>query len=247
LYHFVVNWKHLGLDELWIIRNSGLKRSILPLTKICLTLGEELIKCLPALHALTGCDTTSKIATKLAALNAIRIPRNLANFNCPQLTDNAIQLAKFFSQVPQTIYALGELRIDPFDNNALKLDLEKTACTSTNIRMHIQRSYYEMQLWIQAPSRDATTLLNAEDYGFERKNNLIVPEIVITKPEGLLDPCKCAKCARKNACPCRVAELAVINIVNARLGNIAKIRSQNKNERWWTQSRIPFGAFPFSV
>jgi hypothetical protein len=31
--------------------------------------------------------------------------------------------------------------------------------------MHIQRSYYEMQLWIQAPSRDATTLLNAEDYG----------------------------------------------------------------------------------
>ena len=104
-----------------------------------------------------------------------------------------------------------------------------------------------MQLWIQAPSRDATTLLNAEDYGFERKNNLTVPEIVITKPEGLLDPCKCAKCARKNACPCRVAELAVINIVNARLGNIAKIRSQNKNERWWTQSRIPFGAFPFSV
>jgi hypothetical protein len=43
------------------------------------------------LHALTGCDTTSKIATKLAALNAIHIPTNLAllsNFNCPQLTDN---------------------------------------------------------------------------------------------------------------------------------------------------------------
>ena len=77
LYHFVVTWKHLGLEELWFIRNSGLKRSIFPLTKICLTLEEDLIKCLPALHALTGCDTTSKIATKLAALNAIRIPRNL--------------------------------------------------------------------------------------------------------------------------------------------------------------------------
>ena len=47
LYHFVINWKNLGLDELWPIRNSGLKRSILPLRKICLTLGEELIKCLP--------------------------------------------------------------------------------------------------------------------------------------------------------------------------------------------------------
>lgn len=54
-------------------------------------------KCLPALHALTECDTTSKIATKLATLNAIRIPTNLplvADFNCPQLTDNAIELAK---------------------------------------------------------------------------------------------------------------------------------------------------------
>ena len=37
LYHFVVNWSHLGLDELWLIRNLGLKRSILPLKKICLT------------------------------------------------------------------------------------------------------------------------------------------------------------------------------------------------------------------
>ena len=41
LYHFVTNWKNLGLDELWLIRNSGLKRSILPLRKICLTLGVD--------------------------------------------------------------------------------------------------------------------------------------------------------------------------------------------------------------
>ena len=99
LYHFVVNWNHSGLDELWLICNSGLKRSILPLKKICLTLGDKLIKCLPALHALTGCDTTCKIATKLAALNTIRIPENLpllANFNCSKLTDNEIKLAEIF-------------------------------------------------------------------------------------------------------------------------------------------------------
>ena len=229
LYHFVVNWKHLGLDELWLIRNSGLKRSILPLTKICLTLEEELIKCLPALHALTGCDTTSKIATKLAALNAIRIPRNLpllANFNCPQLTDNAIQLAENFlvkCLKPTThLETFDELRIDTFDNNALKLDFEKTACTSTNIRLHIQRSYYQSQLWIQAPFRDATTLLNAEDYGFEIKNNLTVPGIVITKPEGLLDPCKCGKCARKNACPCRVAGVSCCKYCKCKAGENCK-------------------------
>ena len=229
LYHFVTNWKNLGLDELWLIRNSGLKRSILPLRKICLTLGEELIKCLPALHALTGCDTTSKIATKFAALNAIRIPKNLPlldNFNSPQLTDNAIQLAETFlvkCLKPSTQFeTFDELRIDTFDNNALKIDFEKTACTSTNIRMHIRRSYYQMQLWIQAPFRDATTLLHAEDYGFERKNGLIAPEIVITKPEGLLDPCKCGKCARKNVCSCRVAGVSCCKYCKCKAGENCK-------------------------
>ena len=52
--------------------NSGMRRSILPLNDICTALGDELTQCLPALHALTGCDTTSKIGTKLAALNTIR-------------------------------------------------------------------------------------------------------------------------------------------------------------------------------
>ena len=102
------------------------------------------------LHALTGCDTTSKIATKFAALNGIRIPKNLpllANFNSPQLTDNAIQLAEtFFVKClkPSIQFeTFDELRIDTFDNNTLKIDFEKTACT-----IHIRRSYYQMQLWI---------------------------------------------------------------------------------------------------
>ncbi|KAK5898293.1 hypothetical protein CgunFtcFv8_015724 [Champsocephalus gunnari] len=99
LYHITVNWRDLGLKELWLVRNSGVRRSILPLHDICLALGDELTKCLPALHALTGCDTTSKISTKLAALNAVRKPDNsslILNFDSPQLTENAIQLAETF-------------------------------------------------------------------------------------------------------------------------------------------------------
>ena len=33
--------------------------------------GDKLARCLPALHALTGCDTTSKISTKHAPMQAI--------------------------------------------------------------------------------------------------------------------------------------------------------------------------------
>ena len=37
-----------------------------------------------------------------------------------------------------------------------------------------------MQLWIQAPFRDASLLMNAESYGFERIDGVLVPEIVIS-------------------------------------------------------------------
>jgi len=40
-------------------------RDELPLHDICLTLGEKLLRCLPALHALIMCDTTSTIPVAL--------------------------------------------------------------------------------------------------------------------------------------------------------------------------------------
>ncbi|KAK5886569.1 hypothetical protein CesoFtcFv8_017591 [Champsocephalus esox] len=124
-----VNWRDLGLKELWLVRNSGVRRSILPLHDICLALGDELTKCLPALHALTGCDTTSKISTKLAALNAVRKPENsslILNFDSPQLTENAIQLADTFlvkCLKPSTdLKTFDDLQLAAFDSNALKMD-----------------------------------------------------------------------------------------------------------------------------
>ena len=99
LYHFKVNRRDLGLQELWLIRNSGMRRVMLPLHDICSALGNDLIKCLPAVHTLTGCDTTSKIATKSAALNAVQKPGSsslVLDFNSPQLTESSIQMAETF-------------------------------------------------------------------------------------------------------------------------------------------------------
>ena len=212
LYHIADNWIHLGLQDFWLVRNSGVKRSILPLHNIYTALGAELSKCLPALHALTGCDTTSKISTKLAAVNAVRKQENsilISHFSSPQLTESMIQMAETFlvkCLKPSTkLETFDELRLSEFENNALNMDLEKAPCTSDNAKKHIQRSYYQVQLWVQAPFRDATFIMNPEMYGFERSGGVLVPEMVTSKPEGLPDPCKCGKCARKNSCPCRVA------------------------------------------
>ena len=229
LYHITVNWRDLGLQELWLIRNSGVKRSILPLHDICIALGDELTKCLPALHALTGCDTTSKISTKLAALNAVRKPGNsslILNFDCPQLTESAIHMAETFlvkCLKPSTdMQSFDNLCLNAFDCNALKMDFEKTPCTSTNASKHILRAYYQQQLWVQAPFRDATLIMNAESYGFVRRGSLLVPEIVISKPEDLPDPCKCGKCARKNGCPCRIAEIHCCKYCKCKGGDCCK-------------------------
>ena len=212
LYHLTVNWRDFGLQELWLIRNSGMRRVILPLHDICSALGNDLIECLPAIHALTGCDTTSKIATKSAALNAVQKPGSFSlvlDLNSPELTESSIQMAETFlvkCLKPTTdLETFDDLRLAAFNSNALKLDFARTACTSTNARKHIHRAYYQVQLWVQAPFRDATLTMDAEAYGFERRENIMVPEIVISKPEGLPDPCTCGKCARKNGCCCRVA------------------------------------------
>ena len=111
-----------------------------------------------------------------------------------------------------------------FNSNALKFDFERTVCTSNNARKHIYRAYYQVQLWVQAPFRDASLTMDAEAYGFERReNNILVPETVISKPEGLPDPCICGKCAYKNGCCCRVAT------VNAMEVTVAKTRLLNEH------------------
>ena len=115
-----------------------------------------------------------------------------------------------------------DMRLASFNSNALKMNFERTTCTSANAKKHICRSYYQQRLWIEAPFRDATLTMNPESYGFERRGTLLIPEIVITKPEGLLDTCMCGKCARKNGCPCRVAGVKCCKYCKCKGGDCCK-------------------------
>ncbi|XDV44765.1 hypothetical protein PO909_013005 [Leuciscus waleckii] len=75
-------------------------------------LGDELTQCLPALHALTGCDTTSKISTKLAALNTVRKPDNsslILNFNCHSNRECNANGGNILGQMSQTINGHGDI------------------------------------------------------------------------------------------------------------------------------------------
>ena len=62
------NWSELerkGLNELWFLWFQAIERCI-PIQKLALKLGADFCKVIPAVHALTGCDYSSKAGTKAA-------------------------------------------------------------------------------------------------------------------------------------------------------------------------------------
>ena len=65
--YFNTGLKTNGLSELWICAGVGDSTRYIPLQLIS-EMNPELCSELPAIYILTGCDTTSKIGTKLSAL-----------------------------------------------------------------------------------------------------------------------------------------------------------------------------------
>ena len=85
LYHYQ-QWVYADLNEMWVFYGQGL--STRATTKISDALESDVISVLPAVHALSGCDSTSKIGGKTAAL---KVSPNLVNSlyqNCKSQMQN---------------------------------------------------------------------------------------------------------------------------------------------------------------
>ena len=96
LYHFS-NWKKANLKELWVLCGQGNTTRAVPLHNKNDCLDLSVINILPAIHALTGCDTTSKIGTKKSALlNAERFSEQLQSFDKIPIDDKMISSAEIF-------------------------------------------------------------------------------------------------------------------------------------------------------
>lgn len=64
LYHFEETFHLNGLLELWVLCGQGKTCRALPIHTLSKYIPHNVIHVLPAVHALTGCDSTSKISTK---------------------------------------------------------------------------------------------------------------------------------------------------------------------------------------
>ena len=76
-----------------------------------------------------------------------------------------MSLSQCCSKMSQALETLDDLYLAAFNSNSLKMVFEKIPCTSANARKHIERAYYQQQLWIQAPLKDGLEM-NAEFNGF---------------------------------------------------------------------------------
>ena len=70
LYNFN-NWVlYADIKEIWMLCGHGITTRAVPIHDLFSVMNPEVVSILPAVHALGGCDTTSKIGTKKASLKA---------------------------------------------------------------------------------------------------------------------------------------------------------------------------------
>ena len=91
ILHYFKQFKLHGIEKLWIRMGTGASKRLIPIHHLYQRMPRPLVKVLLAAHFGTGCDTLSKLGTKLAALNTIP-EMYLKGFGTKELDD--IQLAK---------------------------------------------------------------------------------------------------------------------------------------------------------
>ena len=177
---------HFGLQQLWFVTGKSNNRKSIPLHKTLELLDPDVVDILPALHALTGCDSTNKVATKLSAVRLAREGGNslLHSFGRGTFTDEILYdsekfLVKCIS--PKSISdTFDDLRYEVYHDKKFKFDLVKFPPTSKTIKEHIKRAYFQCHLWQHASYIPSITL-NPLEYGYVEDEDGKLMSIVTTE------------------------------------------------------------------
>lgn len=227
LYNFEYQWKQYGLRELWFQHNE----QISPVHESATALGRSLVNILPAIHALTGSDTTSKVSTKEKAFKIASHEKHqtqLADFGDNDLTTEMIRYAEEFllecignkESISMGIETFDLLRHFVFHSKDKKdFDVEKLPCTSETIKLHIKRAFLQTHKWKYSAIIENISL-SPLNYGYQLDDDteLVVPQITYKEniPSDFPQPCTCLKCARANVCLCRINNIACCDFCKCR-------------------------------
>ncbi|KAG1670900.1 hypothetical protein GQR58_016621 [Nymphon striatum] len=177
-----LTWHDSGLDELWVLVGQGNTSRAIPIHDLAVEMPSILVSVLPAVHALTGCDTTSKVSTKYAAFKVAEQGGSdlIKDFGKLKFTNDMEHRAETFlsSAVAGSKFdTMDQIRYFQYHHKGIKNNFEELAPTSSSIALHIKRAYLQCYQWVNATYMNIQTL-NPLDHGYELQDDLLVPTVV---------------------------------------------------------------------
>ena len=93
MHHFRI-WRSSGLSEIWV---HHLDR-VSPFHEAVGSASDGVVQIIPAVHSLTGCDTISKVGTKLQGFKAAHKPQyeKLKDFGIAPLEEEMYRIVEIF-------------------------------------------------------------------------------------------------------------------------------------------------------
>ena len=203
--YFAKHLQSFGLIELWFRAGKGDKVRFIPLHVLVDIVGQSMCDVLPAVHALGGCDVTSKFGNKYASLKAdptkllIGFGQRDATMSDVECMNAEKYLVQVLSRGNPSIETLNDLRYQMYHQRKTVTILDLPP-TSHAARGHILRAFY-------ATYTQKNCLENASldplKYGFQRQEGTLEAKAFHRPlPDHMAIDCRCAKCATSR-CPCR--------------------------------------------
>ena len=190
-----------GLQELWIKGGVGDSTRYIPI-HILAKLHESICPVIVTIHTITGCDLTSKVGAKSAALKAH--PTIYLTEFAKDVTDedNYETVEQYLVQVLKQgshCKTMDQLRYWMY-HHSKSMTISQLPPTSYAMQIHIRRAAYaanEMMTCLDPNIIKPDPVL----YGFEFVDNLLMPRSGSrTIPESYAQFCNCLKCVQ---CECR--------------------------------------------
>ncbi|KAL7292083.1 hypothetical protein TKK_0014358 [Trichogramma kaykai] len=206
-------WKYFesqGCDGLFI-KIHGPKSRTLACPVAAMYLPTHICTILPALHAFSGCDSTSKIGTKKKVLDIVCKNQKYSDALLTLGTNNYdIEKFKILEKLYLDILGKnGETADDArkriFNRNCgIGINMSNIPCTSDAFFQHVLRAFAQTFIWIRALS-PYHEFIDFTLWGYHKTEHGLLPKYLTKKalPENVIQPCNCNKTCKTKACHCK--------------------------------------------
>ena len=224
MYNYDNHWRHYGLRELWVQHN----KKVSPIHESMTHLGGLLVRILPTIHSLTGCDITSKVGTKEKAFKIAsneKYQQQLSEFGERVLGHEMLKYTEEFllecigtrESLSRGIITFDSMQHYNFHNEERKdFNIEKLPCTSQSIKLPIERAFLQTHKWINVATTESISF-SPLNFEFETDGGTLILQVALEErtPADFPEPCTCLKCARANICLYRMKNILFAIFVNA--------------------------------